>query len=236
MLQEGGLYPGVRPLEVLQLFAAYYDDPDDPERCSTSSGSTTRRHTLVRRLSGGQQQRLSLALRAGRQARRSCSSTSRPRAWTRTPGPTTWAIVRELRDRGDDRRAHHARDGRGRAPVRPGRDHRPRAPRRAATRPAELTDARARPTRPRFTTVTGLAGRRARRAALGLGHGDRCASCARASTSSTRAAYAGAASPTLTAWLREQGALLQRAAGRAPLARRRVPPPHRRRTLVTRGR
>ena len=31
MLQEGGLYPGLRPLELLQLFAAYYDDPESPE-------------------------------------------------------------------------------------------------------------------------------------------------------------------------------------------------------------
>ena len=31
MLQEGGLYPGLRPLELLQLFAAYYDDPADPD-------------------------------------------------------------------------------------------------------------------------------------------------------------------------------------------------------------
>src|SRR6478752_2817165 len=31
MLQEGGLYPGLRPRELLALFAAYYDDPDDPD-------------------------------------------------------------------------------------------------------------------------------------------------------------------------------------------------------------
>ncbi len=30
MLQEGGLYPGIRTAEVLDLFAAYYDDPADP--------------------------------------------------------------------------------------------------------------------------------------------------------------------------------------------------------------
>ena len=27
MLQEGGLYPGVRPLEALKLFAAFYPEP-----------------------------------------------------------------------------------------------------------------------------------------------------------------------------------------------------------------
>ena len=42
---------------------------------------------------------------------------------------TTWSMIRELRDRGDHRRAHHARDGRSRAPLRPRRDHRPRATR-----------------------------------------------------------------------------------------------------------
>ena len=62
MLQEGGLYPGVRPLEALQLFASYYDDPDDPERLLRLVGLDDSRHTLVRRMSGGQQQRLSLAL------------------------------------------------------------------------------------------------------------------------------------------------------------------------------
>jgi ABC-2 type transport system ATP-binding protein len=61
MLQEGGLYPGVRPLEALQLFASYYDDPDDPERLLRVVGLDDSRHTLVRRMSGGQQQRLSLA-------------------------------------------------------------------------------------------------------------------------------------------------------------------------------
>src|SRR5205807_2092746 len=30
MLQAGGVYPGIRPLEALRLFAAFYDDPLDP--------------------------------------------------------------------------------------------------------------------------------------------------------------------------------------------------------------
>ena len=62
MLQDGGLYPGVRPLEALQLFAAYYDHPADPEALLERVGLSGARRTLVRRLSGGQQQRLSLAL------------------------------------------------------------------------------------------------------------------------------------------------------------------------------
>jgi ABC-2 type transport system ATP-binding protein len=61
MLQEGGLYPGLRPLELLQLFAAYYDDPADPDTLLDLVGLRSAERTLVRRLSGGQQQRLSLA-------------------------------------------------------------------------------------------------------------------------------------------------------------------------------
>ncbi|MGH8973266.1 MAG: ABC transporter ATP-binding protein, partial [Acidimicrobiia bacterium] len=62
MLQEGGLYPGVRPLEVLRLFAAYYDDPEDPDTLLDLVGLRPAAGTVVRRLSGGQRQRLSLAL------------------------------------------------------------------------------------------------------------------------------------------------------------------------------
>ena len=62
MLQDGGLYPGIRPLEALALFASYYDEPDDPERLLDVVGLREAEHTLVRRMSGGQYQRLSLAL------------------------------------------------------------------------------------------------------------------------------------------------------------------------------
>jgi ABC-2 type transport system ATP-binding protein len=62
MLQEGGLYPGLRPLEVLHLFAAYFDDPVDANELLDTVGLRDAARTLVRRLSGGQRQRLSLAL------------------------------------------------------------------------------------------------------------------------------------------------------------------------------
>jgi ABC-2 type transport system ATP-binding protein len=61
MLQEGGMYPGLRPLELLRLFAAYYPDPDDPERLIDVVGLRDATRTMIRRLSGGQKQRLSLA-------------------------------------------------------------------------------------------------------------------------------------------------------------------------------
>ena len=53
MLQDGGLYPGIRPLEALALFASYYDEPDDPERLLDVVGLREAEHTLVRRMSAG---------------------------------------------------------------------------------------------------------------------------------------------------------------------------------------
>ncbi len=99
MLQEGGLYPGLKPRELLRLFAAYYDDADDPDRLLDVVGLRDTVGTPVRRLSGGQAQRLSLA----------CALIGRPRVVfldepTAGMDPharaTTWQLVRELRDGG----------------------------------------------------------------------------------------------------------------------------------------
>jgi ABC-2 type transport system ATP-binding protein len=99
MLQEGGIYPGIRPLEVLRLFASYYDEPDDPERLLDLVGLGSVRTTAVRRLSGGQRQRLSLAL----------ALVGRPEAVfldepTAGMDPharvTTWEVIRSLREAG----------------------------------------------------------------------------------------------------------------------------------------
>ncbi|MGZ8752972.1 MAG: ABC transporter ATP-binding protein [Acidimicrobiia bacterium] len=99
MLQEGGLYPGVKPLEALELFASYYDDPDDPERLLQLVGLDDARKTLVRRLSGGQCQRLSLALALVGRPRvvflDEPTAGMDPRARA-----TTWQLVRNLRDDG----------------------------------------------------------------------------------------------------------------------------------------
>lgn len=62
MLQEGGVYPGLRPREALRLFASYYEHPDDPDRLLGLVGLADAAGTVIRRLSGGQKQRLSLAL------------------------------------------------------------------------------------------------------------------------------------------------------------------------------
>ena len=99
MLQEGGLYPGIRPLEALQLFASYYEDPDDPERLLQLVGLDTSRDTLVRRMSGGQQQRLSLALALV--GRPSLCFLDEPTAGMDPHArATTWGLVRDLKDCG----------------------------------------------------------------------------------------------------------------------------------------
>ena len=62
MLQKGGVYPGIRPVEALRLFAAFYQSPEDPARLLDRLGLAGVARTPWRRLSGGEQQRLSLAL------------------------------------------------------------------------------------------------------------------------------------------------------------------------------
>jgi ABC-2 type transport system ATP-binding protein len=99
MLQDGGLYPGIRPLEALALFASYYDEHDDPERLLDVVGLREAEHTLVRRMSGGQYQRLSLALALI--GRPSLVFLDEPTAGLDPRArATTWELVRELRDHG----------------------------------------------------------------------------------------------------------------------------------------
>ncbi|MEX0952960.1 MAG: ABC transporter ATP-binding protein [Nitriliruptoraceae bacterium] len=62
MLQEGGVYPLARPLEVLELFARFHHDPLDPRAMLERVGLTEASRTRFRDLSGGQKQRLSLAM------------------------------------------------------------------------------------------------------------------------------------------------------------------------------
>jgi len=99
MLQSGGLYPGLRPLELLRLFASYYEPAEAPEALLEVVGLQDTMGTPVRRLSGGQAQRLSLA----------CALVGRPRVVfldepTAGMDPharaTTWNLVRDLRERG----------------------------------------------------------------------------------------------------------------------------------------
>jgi ABC-2 type transport system ATP-binding protein len=99
MLQDGGLYPGLRPVEVLRSFAAFYENAYDPEELLDLVGLDGARRTLVRRLSGGQQQRLALALAlVGRPA---LLFLDEPTAGMDPHArATTWKLVRDLRDAG----------------------------------------------------------------------------------------------------------------------------------------
>ena len=62
MLQAGGVYSGIRPLEALELFASFYASPADPVELLDRVGLSHLRRSTWRQLSGGEQQRLSLAL------------------------------------------------------------------------------------------------------------------------------------------------------------------------------
>ena len=62
MLQDGGVYPGIRPPEMLRLLAAMYDDPADPDELLRRVSLDERSRSTWRQLSGGEQQRLSLAM------------------------------------------------------------------------------------------------------------------------------------------------------------------------------
>lgn len=62
MLQEGGVYPSARPLEMLELYSALYGRGADPRALLDRVGLADRARSTWRRLSGGEKQRLSLAL------------------------------------------------------------------------------------------------------------------------------------------------------------------------------
>jgi ABC-2 type transport system ATP-binding protein len=62
MLQEGGVYPGVRALEVVELFCTFYGRRGRATELLERVGLTRRARSTWRQLSGGEQQRLSLAL------------------------------------------------------------------------------------------------------------------------------------------------------------------------------
>jgi ABC-2 type transport system ATP-binding protein len=99
MLQEGGLYPGLKPLELLRLFAAYYDDAESPDALLDTVGLRDAANTSVRRLSGGQKQRLSLA--SALIGRPEVVFLDEPTAGMDPHArATTWQLVRDLRDRG----------------------------------------------------------------------------------------------------------------------------------------
>jgi ABC-2 type transport system ATP-binding protein len=96
MLQSGGLYSQLRPIEALELFAAFYPDPLEPVHLLAHVGLERVARTRYRDLSGGERQRLSLAL----------AIVGRPRlaildeptgAMDAQARRETWGVLRELR-------------------------------------------------------------------------------------------------------------------------------------------
>lgn len=99
MLQDGGLYPGIKVSEAVRLFASYYQDPLDPDTLIEEMGLGQRRSSYVRRLSAGERQRLSMALALV--GKPELVFLDEPTAGMDPRGRAgTWEKIRELRDRG----------------------------------------------------------------------------------------------------------------------------------------
>jgi ABC-2 type transport system ATP-binding protein len=99
MLQQGGLYPQIRPREALKLFAAFYRDSEDPEQLLHQLELTDVANTRFRQLSGGQKQRLSLGLALI--GRPKLVFLDEPTAAMDPQGRrNTWSVIRSLSSRG----------------------------------------------------------------------------------------------------------------------------------------
>jgi ABC-2 type transport system ATP-binding protein len=61
MLQEGGLYPGAKAREIIDLYAAFYPDPRPTSELLELVGLGDKAKIQQRRMSGGERQRLALA-------------------------------------------------------------------------------------------------------------------------------------------------------------------------------
>ena len=125
MLQQGGVYPGVKAEEMLRHVASLHAHPLDVPALVERLGLGSAGHTPYRRLSGGQQQRLSLALAVV--GRPELVFLDEPTAGLDPQARrATWELVESLRARRRHGRADDALHGRGRAAGRPGRGRRPR--------------------------------------------------------------------------------------------------------------
>ena len=99
MLQQGGIYPGIRVREILNLFSHFYPDPIPPAQLLADMGLNEVAGSRYRLLSGGQQQRLSLALALI--GRPELVFLDEPTAGMDPQARrATWDIVRSLKSRG----------------------------------------------------------------------------------------------------------------------------------------
>jgi ABC-2 type transport system ATP-binding protein len=99
MLQDGGVYQAIRPLEALELFASFYASPEDPKALLRLVGLEDATRTRFRQLSGGQKQRLSLALALV--GRPELAFLDEPTAAMDPQARhATWEIIRQLKSRG----------------------------------------------------------------------------------------------------------------------------------------
>ncbi|MCK1796486.1 ABC transporter ATP-binding protein [Streptomyces sp. XM4193] len=96
MLQSGGIYPGVRAMEMLRHVASLHAHPLDADALAERLGLGSCGRTPYRRLSGGQQQRLSLAMAVV--GRPELVFLDEPTAGLDPQARrATWELVRELR-------------------------------------------------------------------------------------------------------------------------------------------
>ncbi|MEY2610201.1 MAG: hypothetical protein RLZZ128_850 [Actinomycetota bacterium] len=103
MLQEGGIYPSARPLDVVRQYCGLYSSGPgksaNPDELIELVGLSERRRTAWRRLSGGEKQRLSLALALASQP--SIVFLDEPTSGVDVNGRTSIrSIIRNLADNG----------------------------------------------------------------------------------------------------------------------------------------